>query len=260
MPNNFEDAARMLCTAGGGIRIRDPKTADTFYFQAAALGWEAAKLMPDNSEETARVLCMAGGGIKYSDPQKADIFYKALVRRNRKTAIGMEADRIRWFPRLDEQGNLIPRKPSLHQPSAEQPSDTEPAPVMLPVPGKYYIIHAGDTLAMIAQVANGFGQPITLAEILEANPGLDATRLMPTGALPLSPRRQLPRPASSACPAHLRAKCRLNPTPQVFFRPLTLTFDVVPKPLGFSSAWRYFRLKLWHEVKSVLPSSFSQTS
>jgi hypothetical protein len=177
MPNNFEDAARMLCTAGGGIRIRDPKTADTFYFQAAALGWEAAKLMPDNSEETARVLCMAGGGIKYSDPQKADIFYKALVRRNRKTAIGMEADRIRWFPRLDEQGNLIPRKPSLHQPSAEQPSDTEPAPVMLPVPGKYYIIHAGDTLAMIAQVANGFGQPITLAEILEANPGLDATRL-----------------------------------------------------------------------------------
>jgi LysM repeat protein len=30
---------------------------------------------------------------------------------------------------------------------------------------------------MIAQVANGFGQLITVAEILEANPGLDDTKL-----------------------------------------------------------------------------------
>ena len=188
IPNDFEDAARMLCTAGDWLRIRDGQAADTFYFQAASLGWEAAKLMPDNSEDTARVLCMAGGWIKYSDPQKADVFYKALVRRNRKTAIGMEADRIRWFPRLDEQGNLVPRKPSrlesmppppLPEESEERAPENRPDPVAgeYPIPGKTYEIHAGDSLTRIAQAANLFGQLITVAEILQANPGLDATRL-----------------------------------------------------------------------------------
>ena len=90
----------------------DPERRFHYRYQAATLAWEAAKLMPDNSDDTARVLCTAGSWLKNRDPQAADIFYKALVRRNRKTALGMEADRIRWFPRLDAQGNFIPRGPS----------------------------------------------------------------------------------------------------------------------------------------------------
>ncbi len=79
-----------------------------YRYTAATLAWEAAKLMPNNSEDTARVLCIGGSWIKYLDKAKADLFYKALVRRCRKTAIGAEADRIRWFPLLDERGDLLP--------------------------------------------------------------------------------------------------------------------------------------------------------
>jgi hypothetical protein len=78
---------------------------------AAAMGWQAALLMPDNSDATARVLCEAGTWIKYLDPQRADVFYKALVRRCRKTAIGDQADKMRWFPVLDANGKPIPYKP-----------------------------------------------------------------------------------------------------------------------------------------------------
>jgi hypothetical protein len=78
-------------------------------FTSAALAWESAKLLPNNSGETARILCRGGSWITW-DPPAADILYKALVRRCRKTAIGAEADRLRWFPRLDEAGNLVPRE------------------------------------------------------------------------------------------------------------------------------------------------------
>ncbi|MGO8929126.1 MAG: LysM peptidoglycan-binding domain-containing protein [Limisphaerales bacterium] len=167
----------------------DPDKRFHYRYQAAALGWEAAKLMPNNSEETARVLCIAGSWLKNRDPQAADVFYKALVRRNRKTAIGIEADRIRWFPQLDEQGNVIPRKssrlesmtpPALPEPSAPEPSDAaaDEAAREYPIPGKSYVIHAGDTLAGIAQAACVFGQLITVGEILKVNPGLDAARLL----------------------------------------------------------------------------------
>ncbi len=80
-----------------------------YRYRAAALAWEAAQLLPDNSDETARVLCVGGTWIKYRDPTAADVFYKALVRRCRKTAIGAEADRIRWFPLLDAEGKLRPQ-------------------------------------------------------------------------------------------------------------------------------------------------------
>lgn len=80
-----------------------------YRFRAAALAWEAARLMSDNSGDTARGLGLGGTWIKNLDPEAADVFYKALVRRCRKTAIGAEADRIRWFPALDAEGNLRPR-------------------------------------------------------------------------------------------------------------------------------------------------------
>jgi hypothetical protein len=166
----------------------DPEKRFHYRYQAAALAWEAAKLMPDNSDETARVLCTAGSWLKYRDPKAADYFYKALVRRNRKTALGQEADRIRWFPELDEQGSFVPRPlsrresmqpPPLPEPATEQAPETEPDQVAreYPIPGKFYLIHLGDSLAGIAKAADVFGQPITVEAILKANPGLDPARL-----------------------------------------------------------------------------------
>jgi hypothetical protein len=63
--------------------------------------------MPDNSDDTARVLCLAGTWLKLRDPQAADRFYKALVRRCRKTEMGALADKLRWFPKVDADGNLL---------------------------------------------------------------------------------------------------------------------------------------------------------
>jgi hypothetical protein len=91
-------------------REHSPDPDERFHYRriAVALAWEAAKMMPDNSDETARVLCIAGTWIKYRDPKAADVFYKSLVRRCRKTAIGAAADKRRWFPSLDDNGNLLP--------------------------------------------------------------------------------------------------------------------------------------------------------
>jgi hypothetical protein len=86
----------------------DPNVRYFYRFQAADLAWKAALLLPDNSDETARVLCEAGTWIKYLDPKKADVFYKALVHRCHGTALGETADRKRWFPILDSEGNLVP--------------------------------------------------------------------------------------------------------------------------------------------------------
>lgn len=76
---------------------------------SAALAWEAAEGLPNNSDETAQILCRGGLWVNW-DPHAADILYKALVRRCRKTAVGAEADRLRWFPRLAAQGRLQPRQ------------------------------------------------------------------------------------------------------------------------------------------------------
>ncbi len=164
----------------------DPELRFHYRYQAASLAWEAAKLMPDNSDETARVLCTAGSWLKYRDPRAADVFYKALVQRNRKTPIGAEANRIRWFPQLDNQGKLVPRKPSEPNPSnpppeqsAEQPPQAEPEAVAsdYPVPGKVYVIQAGDSASGIARAASIFGKSISEEELLKTNPGLDPNLL-----------------------------------------------------------------------------------
>src|SRR6185295_4947490 len=86
----------------------DPERRFHYRYQAAFLGWEAAKLMPNHSNDTALVLWTAGSWLKDRDPATADIFYKALVRRCRKTALGAAADLKRWFPELDDNENVIP--------------------------------------------------------------------------------------------------------------------------------------------------------
>jgi hypothetical protein len=70
---------------------------------AADLAWLAAGLMPDNDAVTAETLCEGGRYLMYTDARRADRFYKALVRRCRNTPLGAEADRKRWFPKVDRE-------------------------------------------------------------------------------------------------------------------------------------------------------------
>lgn len=195
----------------------DPEKRFHYRYQAAALAWEAAKLMPNNSDDTARVLWTAGCWLKNRDPQTADLFYKALVRRNRKTALGAEADRQRWFPELGENGNVVPREkspptvtPAPEEPNsppegemappqeaaapqgAEQefeskssaPPDALPGPdaeqvslVSPPTTAYEYVVRPGDSLTVIARRFAENGVTVKPADILSANPGLDRTQL-----------------------------------------------------------------------------------
>ncbi len=70
-----------------------------YRYVAAEYGWQAAQLLPNNDERTAQILWQSGRWVMYQNPQYADRFYKSLVRRNRKTELGKEADRLRWFPK-----------------------------------------------------------------------------------------------------------------------------------------------------------------
>ncbi len=127
---------------------------------AAQQGWEAAKLLPDNSDETALILCRSGSWL---EPKPAAAYYHAILQRCRQTEVGEETARIGGFPKLDENGRVIRR-----QLNAED----------FPQPGKAYVVHAGDTLFHIAAVVSANGLPLTVTDLLLANPKLktDAIR------------------------------------------------------------------------------------
>jgi tetratricopeptide (TPR) repeat protein len=79
-----------------------PNARFHYRYVAASHAWQATQLMPDRSADTAYKLCLAGSWLKDGDPQAADRFYKALVNRCGNTELGKEADRIRWFPKLND--------------------------------------------------------------------------------------------------------------------------------------------------------------
>jgi hypothetical protein len=70
-----------------------------YRYKAADLAWQASQLMPDNDPATAIVLWKAGRWLAAKDPQAADRFYKSLVVRCPQTALGQQADKLRWFPK-----------------------------------------------------------------------------------------------------------------------------------------------------------------
>lgn len=182
----------------------DPELRFHYRYQAAALAWEAAKLMPNNSDDTARVLYTAGSWLKYRDPHTADLFYKALVRRNRKTALGAEADRERWFPQLDSNGNVVIRTPAKIQTELVTPDEPASSPddankgaetaealmtdgadsqehdAASDESGKHYVytVQKGDSLAAIVQALAALGSDASIADILHANPRLDPAKLL----------------------------------------------------------------------------------
>lgn len=172
-----------------------------YRYQAAFMAGRAARMLPDNSDETALILCTAGSWLKDRDPETANIFYKSLVQRCRKTALGAEADRRHWFPRLDANGGFVPREPApiAHiefsltddPPTAETEADagaasTSAAPTFR---GLSYVVVPGDTLMAIVTALRQSGVMITIADVLTANPGLEPTKMAVGSSLtiPLEP-------------------------------------------------------------------------
>jgi len=78
-----------------------------YRYAATQHAWRAAELLPDDSDEAARVLCIAGAWIGVSDPNEADRFYKELVVRCPNTKIGQEAEKLRWFPKIEMDRNKL---------------------------------------------------------------------------------------------------------------------------------------------------------
>lgn len=191
----------------------DPEARFHYRYQAAFLAWEAAKLMPSHSDETAYVLWTGGSWLKNTDPNTADLFYKALVRRNRNTALGSRADRSRWFPQLDDSGHLLPEQefPMTEMAPMDAPPDEpnpDPAqlalldldgsdstmiipdapPVITDGPGPaelesalqteaFYVVHKGDSLQSIVTRLNAAGLQLGWEQLVQANPDLDPAKL-----------------------------------------------------------------------------------
>ena len=78
-----------------------PERRFHYRYIAVEFAWQAADLLPDERDQTARVLCIAGSWLAAKEPKAADRFYKALVRRCGTTQLGKEADKIRWFPKVE---------------------------------------------------------------------------------------------------------------------------------------------------------------
>lgn len=127
-----ENAKVLVASADELKRARmhkaDPEERYHYQYQAAFIALQAASLLPDNSDQKARILCTAGSWIKYLHPVTADIFYKHLVRRCRKTPLGAAADVKRWFPPLNDNGELqvmpqiLPESEPVDPPAENLPS------------------------------------------------------------------------------------------------------------------------------------------
>lgn len=114
----------------------DPEKRFHYRYLASDLAWASAILLPDGNEEAARALCLGGTWLKTRDPQEADRFYKALVRRCGKTKMGQLADEIRWFPKIDKDGNLLPdsEQPASYKVRQQQKEEAEKNPVPIDPP------------------------------------------------------------------------------------------------------------------------------
>ncbi len=155
-----------------------PEQRFHYRYRAASFAWAAADFLPNNSDELAQVLCTAGSWLKNRDPDTADLFYKALVRRCRKTAIGAQADQMRWFPELDTNGVPIPWQPDppiqIPEPEAEADAFFTPGPVM----GYWYCLNRGNVLPdVIAAVRTDHQLSVSVEELIQANAQINTNQL-----------------------------------------------------------------------------------
>jgi tetratricopeptide (TPR) repeat protein len=80
----------------------DPNKRWHYRFKAADLMWKSAELLPDNDELKAKALCLGGTYLKVRDKQRANKFYKELIKTCGNTSLGKQANKLRWFPRMEE--------------------------------------------------------------------------------------------------------------------------------------------------------------
>jgi hypothetical protein len=92
-----------------------------YRYLASDLAWDAAELLPDGEQRTAALLCEAGSWLKNRDPKAADRFYKAMVRRCGATPLGIEADKLRWFPTLADEDRAFTDRIAQALPEDERP-------------------------------------------------------------------------------------------------------------------------------------------
>ena len=159
-------------------RARDLKT------EAAKVIWIGAGFLPDNSAELVHALVRGGTLCRSLDRESADKFFQMLVRRCGKTLIGQQADKLRWFPEQDANGNLKQVIPWIDQveltaewTNAISTNGVGQVFYRYPTPGNFYVVQPGDTFSRLARAASKFGQPVTLKQIMEANPRISPTKL-----------------------------------------------------------------------------------
>ena len=168
-----EDETRRAATNGVA-----PEHRFHYRYKAGSFAWAAAKLLPDDSDETARILCLGGSWLKSRDPATADLFYKSLVRRCRHTAIGAQADRMRWFPDLDTNGIPVPWQPDPPTEITNSEAGVDLASAAEIAGGYWYSLSRGNVLQdVIEAVRNDHNLELTVKELLLANPGINPNRL-----------------------------------------------------------------------------------
>lgn len=82
--------------------LPDPDKRWHYRFKAAELMWKSAELLPDNDEFKAKALCRGGTFLKAQDKERANKFYKELIKTCGNTALAKQAQKIDWFPKMEE--------------------------------------------------------------------------------------------------------------------------------------------------------------
>ena len=141
LPDNTDETARILCTAGGWLKYRDPQAADRFY-----------KALVRRCRQTA------------------------IGARADELHWFPELDEVGNFLSLSARWPDISLTPLLTN-AISQNGAGDVFSLQYPVPGRKYVIHMGDTLTAIAAAAARINSTISITNLLNANPDLNPSRM-----------------------------------------------------------------------------------
>ena len=141
LPDNTDETARILCTAGGWLKYRDPQEADRFYkalvrrCRQTAIGSRANELhwFPELDE----VGNFRSWSARWPDIKLTSVLTNAISRNGAGDVFSLQ----------------------------------------YPVPGRKYVIHMGDTLTAIAAAAARINSTISITNLLNANPDLNPGKM-----------------------------------------------------------------------------------
>ena len=141
LPDNTDETARILCTAGGWLKYRDPQAADRFYkalvrrCRQTAIGARADELhwFPE-LDEIGNFLSLSA---RWPDISLTPLLTNAISRNGAGDVFSLQ----------------------------------------YPVPGRKYVIHMGDTLTAIAAAAARINSTIDVTNLLNANPDLNPSKM-----------------------------------------------------------------------------------